>query len=68
MKERLWQKRTAKGLRGCQGEIGLRGDSTGDTGDTRMLWEARRRTIASVCQIIVADGTELNELAAAIIS
>jgi len=62
VKERLWEELTSKGLRGCQWEVGPRGDGTGGRGDTGRPWETGKKgmasgdtIVASGRQIIVAD-------------
>jgi len=47
-----------KGLRGCQREVGPRGDSTGGTGDVGRPWETRRKKMVSG-DTIVASGRQI---------
>jgi len=48
----------SEGLRGCQREVGPRGDGTGGRGDVRMPWETGRKQMASG-DTIVASGRRI---------
>jgi len=58
VKECLWEELTRKGLKGCQWEVGPRGESTGGRGDTGRPWETGNKGIASG-DTIVALGRQI---------